>query len=153
MIRSMSARMGALVTANFVAALGVSGLTFVGFWAGAIFSPGDGGVFSAIGWGFLFGLIAAIYSFAISFPFFLGGLIMAGIPTWWILHRAGVRRRGPFIVIAALESIIGGALVFRLLAPGSEAIALLLAIPGGLAGWAICKYGYVSLTPPPVRLS
>ncbi len=149
MIRSMSARLGALIAANFIATLGVGVLTLLGVWIGAIVSPGGGGVSSAIGWGLLFGLMAALYSAVIAFPFFLAGLIVIGIPTWWMLHQAGVCERRPFIVIAAFESIIGGALVLRILAPGTEVFAPLLAVPGGLAGWAIWKYGYNTIKPPP----
>lgn len=149
MIRSFSARLTALITANCLAALAVAGLTLAGFWIGAVLSPGDGGVSAAIGWGFMFGLIAALYGFAISFAFFLAGLIAVGIPTWCALHRAGLRQRDPFILVAAVESVIAGAVVFQMFAPGSEVIAPLLAIPGGLAGWAIWKYGYAPIKPPP----
>lgn len=153
MIKSMSARLGALVTANCIATLSVSGLTLAGFWIAAIVSPGDGGVSSAIGWGFIFGLTAAFYAFAISLPFFLAGLTLVGIPTWWILHRIGRRERASFVVVAAVEAVIAGAVVFRLFAPGSEIVAPLLSISGGLAGWAIWTYGYARLKPPPARPS
>ncbi len=153
MIRSTSARLGALVTANCVAALGVAVLTLAGFWVGVLISAGTGGGSSAIGLGLLIGLFAALYSFVISFPFFMVGLILVGIPTWWALHRAGVRTRGSFVVVAAIESAIAGALVFRVFLPGSEIVAPLLAIPGGLAGWAIWTYGYTPIKPPPARPS
>lgn len=150
MIRSMAARMTALITANCIAALGVGGLTWAGAWISAIVSPGDGGVSSAIGWGLIFGLIAALYGFAISFPVFLVGLIVVGIPTWWILHQKGLRRRNPFMVTAAIESVIAGVLVLPILSPELVVLAPLLAIPGGLAGWAIWKYGYRPIKLPPV---
>lgn len=149
MIRSVSARIGALFTANCIAALSVAVLTLTGFWISAIISPGDGGMSAAIGWGLMFGLIAAVYSFVIAFAFFLVGLITVGIPTWWALHQADRRRRRTFIVVAAIESVIAGAIIFRLFVPGSEIFAPLLALPGGLAGWAIWTYGYVPIRPPP----
>lgn len=153
MIRSKSARLTALITANCVAALAVAVLTLAIFLVGAFVSPGDGGVSSVIGFAVILGLFAALYSFAISFPVFLVGLIVVGIPTWWMLHRTGLRGVRSFAVVAAIESVIAGTLFFRAFVPGSEVIAPLLAIPGGLAGWAIWTYGYAPIKPPPARPS
>ena len=153
MLKSISARVGALITANCVAALAVAALTLAGILIVTVASPGDGGVSSVIAFAMFLGLFAALYSFAISFPVFLAGLIVVGVPTWWLLHRAGLRTRGAFVVVAATESVIAGALFFRVFAPGSEVVALLLAIPGGLAGWAIRTYGYAPIRPPPARPS
>ena len=149
MIRSVSARIGALLAASCIAALGVAVLTLVVLWIGTIISPGDGGTVAAIAPWLIFSLIAAVYSFMISFVVFLVGLITVGIPTWWALHRADLRHRGTFVVVAAIESVIAGVIVFRLFVPGSEIVAPLLAMPGGLAGWAIWTYGYAQIKPPP----
>lgn len=153
MIRSMSARLTALITANCLAALAVAGLTLAGLWISAVISSGEGGASAAIGWGLVLGLFAALYSFAIAFPVYSIGLLVVGIPTWWVLHRTGLRGGRVFVLVAAIESAVAGALVFRLFAPGSEVAAPLLAIPGGLAGWAIWKYGYAAIKPPPARPS
>ena len=153
MIRSMPARLTALIAANCIAALAVAFLTLGGFLIVAFVSPGDGGVSSVIGFALILGLVPALYSFAISFAVFLVGLIVVGIPTWWLLHRTGPRGRASFIIVAAIESVIAGAFFFRAFVPASEIVAPLLAIPGGLAGWAIWRYGYSSLKPPPARPS
>lgn len=149
MIRSKSACLTALVTGSCVAALAVAILIWAGLLISALVAPGDGGVSSVVGLAAVVGMIAGLYGFAISFPVFFVGLIVIGIPTWWVLHRNGLKGRGTFIAIGALESVVFGALVFQLVAPGSGVWALLLAIPGGLAGWAIRTYGYVPIKPPP----
>jgi hypothetical protein len=149
MIKSMSERLGALIIANVLAASTVAGMSAIGMWIGIIVSPGEAGLGNAIGWGLLFGLLAALYGFIISFPVYLVGLIVVGIPTWWILHNSGRVSAGAFSITAAIESVLAGAIVFRLLAPGAELAAPLLAIPGGLAGWIIWRRSYKAVTPPP----
>jgi len=149
MLRSASARLWALIAANLIAAAAVGVLTLVVIMGGVILSPRDAGMTEAIGGGLLLGSLGAVYAFAISLPFYLVGLIVLGIPTWWMLHQTGSIRPGPFVTIAALESALAGILVFRIFAPGSEIVAPLLAIPGGLAGWAIWRYGYSPLRPQP----
>ncbi|ALJ07695.1 MULTISPECIES: hypothetical protein [Brevundimonas] len=149
MIKSMSDRLGTLIIANVLAASTTAGMSAIGMWISIIVSPGETGLGNALGGGLLFGLLAALYGFIISFPVYLVGLIVVGIPTWWILHNSGRTSVGAFSITAAIESVIAGAIVFRLLAPGTELAAPLLAIPGGLAGWIIWRRSYRPLTPPP----
>lgn len=149
MIKSMAERLGALIIANVLAASTIAGMSATGMWIGIIVSPGEAGLGNAIGWGLLFGLLAALYGFIIAFPVYLVGLIVVGIPTWWILHKSGRVSAGAFSITAAIESVLAGVIVFRLLAPGAELAAPLLAIPGGLAGWIIWRRGYKAVTPPP----
>lgn len=153
MLYPASTRMAALIIANFVAAAAVGVVTLMAFAGFAIVSPGEAGVVAAIGGLMTYGLLFAVFAAAISFPFYLVGLIVVGIPTWWALHQAGSIRLGSFATAGVIESVLAGALVFRIFAPGSEIYAPLLAIPGSLAGWAVWNYGYSPITPPPARPS
>ena len=156
MLKPLSARMSALILANFVAAssTGIAAMVFIAVYV-ALTPPGlSNGVAAMVGGAIFLGLLAAIAASIIAFPFFLAGLILVGIPTWWVLHRMGWTNRVAFIVVAASESILGGVAVAPLLVPiEAFATVLLLALPGGLAGWVIWRRGYERaprpLPPPP----
>lgn len=149
MIRSLWDRLGALIVATFIAAAAVGGMSLIGIWGMGVVSPGDAGLSSAIGLGFILGLIAACYGFAISFPFYLVGLIVVGIPTWWVLHKTGRASARAFMIAGALQSVVASVIVFHIFVPGAELAAVLLAIPGGLAGWMLWLQGYKPIKPPP----
>lgn len=153
MLRSMTHRMGALIVANFIAAAAIGGMSLLAIWIVAIVSPGDAGLSSAIGGAFILGLIAAGAGFVVSFPFYLVGLIFVGIPTWWVLHKAGKPSATAFQIVGALQSVLAGAIAFRLFAPGAELVAALLAIPGALAGRMLWRHGYKPVRPPPASPS
>ncbi|WP_295185987.1 hypothetical protein [uncultured Brevundimonas sp.] len=141
--------MGALIAANFIASTTVGGMSLLAIWIGAVFSSVNDGLSSELDWAFILGLLAAVIGFVVSFPFYLVGLIVVGIPTWWVLHKVGRASEGVFMTTGVLASILVGGVVFRLFAPGSEVVAPLLAVPGVMVGQALWRYGYKPIKPPP----
>lgn len=83
-------------------------------------------------------LIAGGVSLISSFVAFAAGITVVGIPAWLCLHRIGVRGRKALIAAGAILSVAGGLAIM----PQSAPATLLLAVPGGVAGWIIWKYGY-----------
>lgn len=150
-LRPFYARLTALIIAAWLASLAVAAISFLGLWLAVIFQYGHGGRASAFFGGIPIGMLGAISGFAISFPLFLFGIGVVGIPTWWGLHVARRTSATALATVAALETVGAGGIVFRFLMPDLVIVAPLLAIPGGLAGWAIWRYGYYPVTPPPVR--
>ena len=142
MIRPVADRVGALLMAAGLAALCVSGLTQAVVMIGVVADAGSEGLATALGGGLLFGLLAAAYALLVSFVVYSLGLVLVGIPAWWLLHRTGHASQKGFVGIGAVLSVTAGIILFRLVTPGSEVLAPLLAIPGGLAGWALWNWGY-----------
>ncbi|WP_428151026.1 hypothetical protein [Brevundimonas sp.] len=153
MVKSASSLMWALIAANFAAAAATGALVFLLVVVVFAASPGDAGVVVVLGGVILLGVLRAFAGFLISFPVYLVGLIVVGIPTWWCLDRAGWANAGAFVGVAALESVIAGMLVLPEISPDATIFALALAIPGGLAGWTIWRNGYSRIKPPPARPS
>lgn len=145
MLRPLPDRLWALIAANFAAATS-TGLMAMGIAAIYVLTTPPGlsnGVAPLVGAAVGFGLIAAIIATVASFVCFLAGLTAIGIPTWWLLHRMGWTSRRAFISVAALESVIGVALIaLQPLMLETFAFIPIISLPGGLAGWVIWRLGY-----------
>lgn len=152
MIRSPSARLSALIVANFAAAasVGFAAMVIVAVYV-MVTPPGlSNGIAAMIGSAVFLGMLAAIVGAITGFVCYLAGLIVVGIPTWWALHRVGWTSRFAFVAAGAIESVLGGVFAAPLLLPSDPlAFVLILAAPGGVAGWVIWRLGYDrTLTPP-----
>ncbi|QQQ17643.1 hypothetical protein JIP62_09850 [Brevundimonas vitis] len=151
MLKSPAYRLSALIVANCAAALTVGAITAVVVVVASFIIPfGLPGVGEVIVYAFLAAFGAAVASL----PFFCTGLATVGILTWWVLERLGQTSRATFAAVAAFESVLGGLVVFHTLFSLPAVFALLLAIPGAVAGLTIRSHAYdPKITPPPVRPS
>jgi hypothetical protein len=147
MLKSPSYRLSALIVANCAAALTVGAITAVVVVVASFIMPfGLPGVGEVIFWAFL----AAFAGAVASLPFFCAGLATVGILTWWVLERLGQTGRATFAAISAIESVLGGLVVFHTLFSYPAVFALLLAIPGAVAGLIIRSHAYgPDIKPPP----
>ncbi|GEM_PF-5856086 len=158
MIRSMSERLGALIAANFIAAVTVGGGSALLVVADSVLAPHatDNGVAALVGLAAFVAVMAFIIGAIAAFPAYLVGLIAVGIPTWWVLHRLGWASTPVFVCVAAAESMAGGAVAALVIAPEALVFAPLLAVPGAVVGLVLWRLGYESIRPPrprPVRPS
>lgn len=145
MLRPISERIEAVLTANLAAAatVGLTSalLTIASILSSGISAPTEAGIviFTAV----FFGLLAAIAGGIASFSVYFAGLIVVGVPTWTLLHRLGWTNPRMFVVVGAIESVVAGVFIALLMAPDMVVLAPLLALPGGVAGWALRRWGYL----------
>ena len=66
------------------------------------------------------------------------GITFLGAPAWYALHRLGLSGPKSLTATGAMLSVLGGVAII----PQSFPLTLLLAVPGGVAGWIIWKRGY-----------
>ena len=85
-------------------------------------------------------LMAAAFSLGYAALAFGLGLGIAAPPVWWGLHSLGWTGPRTFTGIGALTTVIGGGWIFMDMEGG--ALALILAIPGAVAGWTLWRVGY-----------
>lgn len=82
-----------------------------------------------------------------AFMAYLAGLVVIGTPAWWLLSRAGRKRRSDAVLAGAVLSS-AAAMIFVLAAREpvtaweTWALTLSLAIPGAIAGWTLHRVAY-----------
>ncbi len=158
MIKSPSERLGALIAANFIAAVTVGGGSALLLVADSVLTPHalDNGVTALIGSAVFVAVMAFIIGTIAAFPAYLVGLTVVGIPTWWMLHRLGWASMPMFVCVAATESVAGAALAAFVIAPEALVFTPFLAVPGAVTGLVLWRLGYEPVRPPrprPVRPS
>ena len=91
-------------------------------------------------------LVAGIYA-ALAYAV---GLAVVGAPVWLVLHRLGWASTTTAMAAGAVGSVIGGAALLALGgAWGAVPISLMLALPGGTAGWVVRAIAYQGTSKPP----
>jgi hypothetical protein len=94
--------------------------------------------------------LSGLFFGAYSIPVFMLGLVIFGGPVWWGMHRLGLTSPPIAATACALGCVtIGGAIILAS-GLGAKAVfaALLLLLPGAIAGWVIQRVAYAGPRPP-----
>lgn len=136
--------LGSIIGAGSLSATTGAGLTALLFVITVLTSPQSGG----------FGIVfpAFLLALVIAWPLWLTGLVVLGLPCWWLLHRSGVRSpKAGAAVGTGLTFAVAGVYVLLASFPtpsrlsdsiGAWLFAAALAVIGAVAGWVLTSVAY-----------
>lgn len=109
-------------------------------WLGAgIFTP-DTPITTVFGFLMLYGLLGLSFALLLGGPILGFCIIITAPPTWWALHKTGLKHPLIFTLVGAIEAAGAGLLMRQF-----EFFEMPLACPivtGAMCGWIIWRLGY-----------